>query len=107
MSARSLPVSGPAPHNHPRQYHRLVGRANELAGLQTQILREEAGLITLTGPGGIGKTRLAVEAGLLLRSAFPDGVFLVALSPLRDPDLVLPAIAQTLGLRETGDPTLV
>ena len=59
-------------------------------------------LVTLTGPGGIGKTRLSVQVTAELVEAFPDGVWLVRLSRLTDPALVLPTIAQTLGLKEQG-----
>ena len=77
----------------------FVGRAEALADVQR--LLAETRLLTLTGPGGIGKTRLAVEAGSRLLDRFADGVFLVDLSPLSDPTLVIPAIATVLNVRET------
>ena len=77
----------------------FVGRAPALADVQR--LLAETRLLTLTGPGGIGKTRLAVEAGSRLLDRFADGVFLVDLSPLSDPTLVIPAIATVLNVRET------
>ena len=62
-------------------------------------------LLTLTGPGGTGKTRLALQAAAELLDAFPDGVWFVPLAALRDPALVLPAIATALGVREeAGQP---
>ena len=59
-------------------------------------------LLTLTGPGGAGKTRLGLQAAAELVEDFPQGVFFVALAPIADPELVVPTIAQTLGLRESG-----
>jgi predicted ATPase/class 3 adenylate cyclase len=80
----------------------LVGRDKELV-LVTRMLRDEdARLVTLTGPGGSGKTRLALEIAAELLDAFPDGVFFVDLAGLRDPTLVLAAIASILGVREAG-----
>src|SRR5262249_30101453 len=64
-------------------------------------------LVTLTGPGGIGKTRLGVQAAAALLDDFPDGVYFVDLAPIREPPLVISAIAQTLGIRETGGQPLV
>jgi class 3 adenylate cyclase len=74
----------------------LVGRARELADL-VLMLREGARLVTITGPGGIGKTRLSVETAAELVTAFDDGVWFVDLSAVRDPHLVEPAIATGLG----------
>ena len=59
-------------------------------------------LLTLTGPGGTGKTRLALQAAAELIDEFPDGVCFVALAPITDPALVAPAIAAALGVREAG-----
>src|SRR5215203_2947225 len=78
----------------------LVGRERELAALATLVVRPDGRLITLTGPGGSGKTRLALEAGRTLLRDFGDGVVFVDLTPLTDAALVLPTIASTLGVRE-------
>ena len=59
-------------------------------------------MLTLTGPPGVGKTRLAVQAAGELRHAFADGVYFVDLAPIRDAELVVSAIAQALGIRELG-----
>jgi predicted ATPase len=66
------------------------------------LLREETGLVTLTGPGGTGKTRLALQVAADLVDDFRDGVCFVDLAPIRDPGLVVSAIAQPLGVREAG-----
>lgn len=76
----------------------LIGRAQELAELCAALSRNHSSLITLTGPGGAGKTRLALEVASLLERAFPDGVHVVGLAPVRDAELVAPAIAQSFGL---------
>ncbi len=83
--------------NLPSPASSFVGRARETASIVAQ-LQNGARLLTLTGPGGSGKTRLAIEAAAELVPEFKAGVFWIALSPVRDPELVSPAIAQTVGL---------
>jgi len=89
----------------------LVGRVQELETIVRSLVAEGTRLLTLTGPAGVGKTRLALEAaGQLARLAsapagsdrFPDGVLLVDLTPVRDPDLVPGALARALGLLDVG-----
>ncbi len=93
--------------NLPAPSRRLVGRDRELEHACERIRSGEARLLTLTGPGGVGKTRLAVQAGLELVEHFPNGVFFVGLAPLVEAELVIPTIAQTLGVRESpGEPML-
>ncbi len=91
----------PPNSNLPALATELVGREQELAEL-TEIVRSGR-LVTLTGAGGSGKTRLAIEVAGRLVDDFPDGVYLVDLSPLRDPELVPSAIADVLALKDAGE----
>jgi predicted ATPase/class 3 adenylate cyclase len=75
----------------------FLGREGELAEVLSLLSREDTRLLTLTGPGGMGKTRLALQAAAEASDSFPDGVFWVPLAPLRDPALVLDTAAQVVG----------
>jgi class 3 adenylate cyclase len=94
------------PTNLPMQPTQLVGRAAELEAVRELLVRDDVRLVTLTGPGGAGKTRLALHAAAETVDLFPSGVWLVSLEAVDDPDLLLPTIAQTLGLYETGNRSL-
>jgi predicted ATPase/class 3 adenylate cyclase len=85
----------------------FLGRERELAKVVDLLARDDVRLVTLTGPGGIGKTRLALQAAAEASERFPDGVYWVQLSPLRDAGLVLPTIAQALDLTEQPGRSLV
>ncbi len=78
----------------------LVGRQNEIARLGQQLRQPSVRLVTLTGPGGTGKTRLALAVAEAMLDDFADGVYFVPLAAIRDPTLVVAALCQTLGVRE-------
>ncbi|HEU5433927.1 MAG TPA: helix-turn-helix domain-containing protein, partial [Thermomicrobiales bacterium] len=78
----------------------LIGRQVEIAHLRALLIDPDVRLATITGPGGVGKTRLALAVAAVLRDAFPDGVGFVDLAPIRNPALVLAAIAATLNVTE-------
>jgi predicted ATPase len=84
----------------PAQPTPFIGREVEVAAVRALIERDDVRLLTLSGPGGAGKTRLSIEVASALRDRFPEGVWFVGLAALRDPELVLPTIATTLGLHE-------
>jgi predicted ATPase/class 3 adenylate cyclase len=91
------------PNNLPTQVTSFVGRAEELE--ETTVKLGSSRLLTLTGPGGTGKTRLSLQLAAAVAEAFPDGVYFVALEPIREPALVGPTIAAVLGLvEESGVP---
>ena len=90
------------PTNLPVQPTPLVGRDREVAEVVELLSGSDVRAVTLTGPGGTGKTRLALQAAAELVEDFPQGVFFVTLAAITDPELVLPQIAQTLGVNETA-----
>lgn len=93
--------SEPVGHNLPFDLTRFVGRSDELARVAGALAEDR--LVTLTGPGGCGKTRLAVRIGIEVLERFPDGCWLVDLAQTADGDLVPQLLAQALGVREQPD----
>jgi predicted ATPase len=91
-------------HNLPPQPTPFVGREREIAAVRRRLLEPDVRLLTLTGVGGTGKTRLAIRVASELQDVFADGVYFVNLAPICDASLVVPAIAQTLSVREPGSP---
>ena len=95
------------PPHLPIQPTPFIGREKEVDAVHHLFLREDVRLVTLTGPGGVGKTRIALHVVGQLHAHFADGVWFVSLAPISDPDLVIPTIAQTLGLWEAGERSLL
>jgi non-specific serine/threonine protein kinase len=93
------------PDNLPRQLTSFIGRERELQDLKG--LLERSRLLTLTGPGGSGKTRLGLQLAADVTGGFPGGVYFVPLAPVGNPELVLSSIAQGVGLRDVGDRPLL
>lgn len=96
-----------APSNLPMQLTPFIGREAEVAAVSVLLRRAEVRLLTLTGTGGVGKTRLALEVAENLQHDFSNGIFFVSLAPISDPELVIPTIAHTLDLWEARDQSLV
>lgn len=94
--AESRPSNLPAPSGV------LIGREKELAAIKQLLLRRDVRLVTITGPGGIGKSHLATEAARDIAGHFSFGVYFIALAAVGDPSLIPSVIAQTIGVRESG-----
>jgi predicted ATPase len=94
-------------HHLPAQVTSLIGREQEVATACALLRRPEVRELTLTGPGGIGKTRLGFEVTRCLFDAFADGVCFVPLAPISDPAFVSAVIAQALGIKEDGERPLL
>ena len=88
------------PTNVPMPRNPLIGRESVLATAHNMLLKEDIALITLTGAGGTGKSRLVLQIGIEMREHFKDGVYLVRLESINSPDLVIATIAETIGIRE-------
>jgi len=95
-----------ARHNLPVQPTLLLGREQPVADVVELVRRPDVRLVTLTGPGGTGKTRLSLQVAAELVEEFSDGVWFVSLAPVADPALVVSTIAETLSVRESGDAPL-
>jgi predicted ATPase/class 3 adenylate cyclase len=113
LSAAELPSEFPPlrtldayRNNLPLQPTPLVGREKEVSEVCDLLGGDETRLLTLTGPGGTGKTRLALQAAADLLDDFSDGAFLVPLATLTEAELLLPTVAETLGVRESGEQPL-
>lgn len=94
-------------HHLPARLTPLIGREQEVAAACALLRQPGVRLLTLVGTGGVGKTRLGIEVATELVDDFADGVCFVSLAPISAPELVLPTVAQALGLREPGDQSFV
>jgi len=96
FDSKQIPLTNvPVPRNA------LVDRGKELTVARTMLLRDDIALLTLTGPGGTGKSRLAIHIGLEMLTDFRDGIYMVPLESISDPNLVFSTIAEILGIRDT------
>jgi predicted ATPase/DNA-binding CsgD family transcriptional regulator len=107
-SAFLTPLTGPdlVTPQLPSPLTTLTGREHEQATVRRLLLRPDVRLVTITGSGGVGKTRLALAVAAGLETEFRDGIAFISLVAVREPDLVLSTIAHTLGVREAGDQPL-
>ena len=101
-SGYATEVRHPTRHNLPAHLTTLVGREEEVVAASILLRHSDVRLVTLTGTGGIGKTRLAVQLATELLADFVDGAYFVSLAPISDSELVVPTIAQTLEVKERG-----
>lgn len=102
---RPAPQSPVLAPSLPHPLTALIGREREVETVQDLLLRDDVRLVTLTGPGGVGKSRVAIAAATALEHVFPDGVVFVSLAALRDPDAVLATLASALAVPERGERT--
>ncbi len=98
----SAQLAEPVFDNLPAQTTLFIGREKEVETVRQLLLTDSVRLVTLTGPGGTGKTRLGLQVAASLRDEFRHGVCLIVLAPVNDPDLVVSEIAATLGVRDSG-----
>ncbi len=105
--SKDLKTPDMRPNNLPVQPTPFMGRQREVATICDLLRRPEVRLLTLTGPGGVGKTRLALQVAAELFELFVDGIYLVPLAAVDDPEEVVPTIAQTLSIGEVGDQPLL
>jgi predicted ATPase len=101
------PSPVPVATNLPVPPSAIIGRDEEIAAVCALLDERETRLVTLTGPGGVGKTRLALAVGWRLRETFEGAITFVNLAPVRDPALVLPEIAASAGMNNAGQETLM
>jgi predicted ATPase/class 3 adenylate cyclase len=99
-------ISIKTPNNLPAQTP-LIGRRDLIESIWPLLLRNNVRVLTLTGPGGIGKTSTSIEVAKSLLDSFPNGVYFVPLAPITDSNLVLPTIAKVIGVKEQGNKPLI
>ncbi|MGZ3680687.1 MAG: ATP-binding protein [Ktedonobacterales bacterium] len=104
--AHGVEATAAPPHNLPAQLDTLIGREREAVVASDLLARMSVRVLTLTGPGGVGKTRLALQVAEDVLGYFDDGVYVTMLAALQEPDLVMRSIADTLGLRAKAGASL-
>jgi predicted ATPase len=92
------------PHNLPSPLTRLIGRAEELEAIKGRL--KSSRLVTLTGTGGVGKTRLAIEIGMQLLAHYQDGAWIIELAPISDAQFVVPVVSDVLGVTHAAEASL-
>ena len=100
-SSRDTPVTADSNARLPHPLTRLVGRDVESAALRALLAHEDVRFVTVTGPGGIGKTRLAIAVAAAMAHDFADGIVYIDLAPQTDGSLVIPIVASAFGVFET------
>lgn len=102
-SPSSPPLNRHSTHHLPTQLTSFIGREKDIEDIQKLLTSSECHLLTLVGPGGMGKTRLAIEVATQLIQEFPDGIYFVALQPLTSADTIVSTIADALGIQLLSD----
>ncbi|MBA2454296.1 MAG: XRE family transcriptional regulator, partial [Chloroflexia bacterium] len=97
-TAGTVPDTAPSQLNLPTPVTTFIGRQQDIRAAAKLLCRSDGRMLTLTGPGGVGKTRLSLMVAREVATHFPDGVWFVNLAPLNDPGLVLPTVAKTLNI---------
>src|SRR5512134_2623559 len=95
------------PNSIPVSPTSLIGREQETVTLRQLLHRPDVRLVTITGPGGVGKTSLALQVAHEVRDTFQEGIYFISLAPISDPTLILPTIAQVLGMIESPNRLLL
>ncbi|GAA1982190.1 ATP-binding protein [Microbacterium pumilum] len=105
-SAESPASAASPPQRIPVPYTATIGREDDVARVRSILERDQTRIVSLIGPGGVGKSRLAIETTRATKDLFPDGMYFVLLEGVLEPGLLVPTIAYTLGIRDNGEAAL-